>query len=866
MIWHSEPLENIVNTLNTDTEKGLQNGVAEQRLTAYGSNSLSFGKPSTFLQRFVAQLNNFPTIALLVVAVISFIVTLITKDGHIFSPILIFTIVLLNTAISAYEDIRTEDTADVLKDYAAPTATVIREGKERIVDASELVPGDIIVLNEGDYICADARLLTAKALCCDEAALTASHAPADKVAETLLEDITPLSERINMVYSGCSVTHGSGTAIVVATGTESEIGKENIILNQSGENRLAIKDNIAAFGKTFSLLVLAVCALVFILGMLFNLNSSEGISRTLINTFLDSMALAVAIIPEALPTAIVVILSLGMGRLVTKNVVVKDVGSVEKMGGISVICSDKTGTLTQNNMTVSKIFNGREIIDINETQPDDIKMILELATICNDSTETSGDPTGMGIAEACKNICGMGKQDIENLYPRLTEVPFDSERKLMTTVNMINGKPFAIVKGAPENLLPLCKGNPTEKFTPVIESLAGEALRVIAVAAKQVAEIPANPNAAELECDLNFIGFIGLADSPRPEAVRAVLECKKAGIRTIMITGDYPATAKAFARRLGILTDDTEMLTNVELAEMSDEELSENIEKYSVYARISSLDRLRIVRAWQSKGHSVAVTGDSVDDTPALMAADVGCAMGKNGTDVANGVADIILTDDDFSSIVNSVKEGRAIFSNIRKVLTYLIGSNLGEILFVLFGVLIFGKIPLMAAPLLFINLLTDILPVLAIGMEPPEKAVMHSPPQKKQTVFSKRLVVDSLYQGVLFTVISIIAYAIGLPHGKDAATTLAFLVIILSQVIFSLSTRCEHAPSLMSLGSNKFALLTAAFSILLTAVVVFSPLGSAFGFALAIPGGAVVATVFLSLIPFAVCEATKLIHYLKTK
>ncbi len=864
MIWHSAQLEDVVNLLNTDKDNGLSNGEAATRLQKNGSNSLSFNKSRSFFSAFLSQFSNFAVIALLAVAVISLIVTLISHDKQWFSPILIFTIIIINNTVCAYQEIKSEDMADVLKDISAPAATVIRDGHKKVIDASQLVPGDIILLKAGDYISADARIITETALCCDEAPLTGSNAPADKNYEIIPEDITPIIDRVNMVFAGCSVTHGRGVAVVTATGLETEIGKERSILEQTGTAKIPVRESVSAFSKAFSTVALVISLLVFIIGMIYNFRNTN-ISRTLIDTFLSSAALAVAVIPEGIPAAVAVILTLGVQRLMTKNVVVKDISSVETMGSISVICSDKTGTLTENNMTVTKVFNGTNVVDINNNAGDDIKLILELATICNNASETEGDPTGMGIAEACRNLTGMGKQDIENLYPRLGEVPFDSDRKLMTTINMINGKTFAIVKGAPETLLPLCMGNCGEKFGDVIESLAEDALRVIAIAAKQLDESPANPNSNELECELNFIGLIGLEDRPRAEAVREVLECKKAGIRTIMLTGDHPATAKAIARRLGILTDDTQIITNVELGSMSDEELTENIEKYSVYARISNTDRLRIVRAWQSKGHCVLVTGDGVDDTPALMAADVGCAMGKSGTDVAKGVSDIILMDDDFSSIVNSVKEGRSIFANIRKMLNYLISSNIGELLFVLFAVIIFGSIPLGAVLLLWVNLITDFAPVVAIGMEPPESDIMLSKPQKRQVLLNKNLLVSIVLQGVLVAILSILAYSVGLAVNAATAGTMAFVVLILSQVFFSLSARTENIPSVLSLTANKTVIFFCIISIILVVSVIVTPLNTIFGLA-NLSGVQWVISVLLSIIPFVVAETLKTVRYIKTK
>ncbi len=858
MIWHSEELSNVINILKTDDRKGLSNSEAELRLESYGNNTTSQKKVKSFSSCFFAAFKSFTVIAVLVVAVLSVVVTLITNDKQWFFPLVIFSILILNAAIKAYEEIKTEDTTELLKDISSPTATVIREGIKKVVDASTLVPGDLIFLREGDYISADARLVSASALFCDESPLSASHAPVSKNADASLEDITPLNERHNMVFYGCSVTHGSGYAVVTAVGIESELGKEQIILEQSGSAKLPIKESVSSFSKIFSTVTTILCVLIFIIGMIYNFRNTN-ISRTLIDTFLNSAALAVAVMPEGLPAAISVIIALGLQRLVTKNIIVKDPSAIETMGGISVICADKTGTLTENIMRVTKVFNGKEIKVVTEDADDDVKMILELATICNDSDETSGDPTGVGIAEACRDVCKKSKLDIENLYPRLSEIPFDSSRKLMTTINMINERPFVIVKGAPETVLSLCNGNCEEKYGGTIEALASEGLRVIAVAAKQIFEIPANPSTEEIECNLKFIGLIGLADRPRSDALSAINDCKAAGIRTIMLTSDHPATALAIGRQMGILSDESELITNVELSAMSDEELTENIEKYSVYARISSADRLRIVTAWQNKGHIVSVTGDSVDDVPALMAADIGCAMGKSGTDVAKGVSDIILTDDDFSSIVNSVKEGRAIFSNIRKILMYLVSSNIAELLFMLLGVIIFGNIPLIASQLLWINLITDLIPVIMLGMEPPERDVMNTAPQRKQTVFNKKLVTGIAYEGLVMTLCFIAAYVIGLLTSVEAAATMAFICAILSQLIFSFSARTENESVIFSLTKNKTSLWALAFSIVVLLFVTLTPIKALFGLC-AISIGQWLITILLSLVPFVVNEAVKLI------
>ncbi len=861
MIWHSEPLDDIINILQTEKEKGLSNSVAQEKLKTYGSNVFSYKKPRSFIKHFLAQFGNFSTISILCVAALSIIVTLITKDRQWFSPILIFAILLVNAAVAAYEEIKTEDTTELLCEISSPTATVMREGIRKEVDASALVPGDIIILKEGDYICADARIISANALICNEAALTHSDAPVQKNADGTLEDITPLSERFNMVFCGCSVIHGSAVCVVTSTGIETELLKERQINEQASPKRDHIKEGVNSFSKSFNMVVLVVSALIFIIGMLYNFRNAN-ISRTLIDMFLNAIAVAVAVIPEGLLTAISVTVALGMQRLFSKNIIVKDPATIQKMGEVSVICADKTGTLTENRMRVTKIFNGKEIKDVSADADDDIKMILELATICNNSDESSGDPTGIGIAEACVEVCKKSKLDIDNLYPRLSEIPFDSTRKLLTTINMINERPFVIVKGAPENLLPLCNGNCEERFLPVIDALAGEGLRVIAVAARQIFEIPANPSPEDIERDLKFIGLIGLADSPRQDAIKAVCECRKAGVRTVMLTSDHPATALAIGRQMGILREDSELITGAELNAMSDEELIENLENYTVYARITSADRTRIVKAWQEKGHTVSVTGDSVSDAPALMASDIGCAMGKSGTDVARGVSDIILTDDDFTTMVTSIKEGRAIYSNIRKVLLYLIGSNIAELLLMLLGVIIFGNVPLIASQLLWINLITDLFPVIMLGMEPPEAQVLYKGTQK-QTIFSKKLITNIATSSALLTVVWLISYAIGSVLDRETASTMAFCAVILSQLFYAFSSRTENASVIYSLSANKTAYFAIGISILVLLVITLSPISMLFSL-VPLTFGNWSSVILLSLIPSSVSEGLKIWRHFK--
>ena len=863
MIWHGAQLDEVLNFLDTDPEKGLSNSAALQRVERYGKNTLSLGKEKNFILGFLAQFNNFPTIALIAVAITALILSLFGYGVTWYIPFLALLFVVLFNAICTYQKNRAENLVDILRDVSAPTVTVIREGITKKIDSAELVPGDIIMLKEGDYIAADARIISAMAMSCDESPLTESHVPVDKNAGYIAEDITPIAERENMIFAGCSVTHGVCTAVVTAIGAETEYGKEQSMREQIKVTKFPIRENILTLSRILTTVSLVVALLVFVLGLIFD--NSESITTTLLDSFTSALSVATFVLPTSFPLAVSIVLTLGLQRLVSKNVIVKDLPSIETMGGISVICADTTGTLTENIMTVKKVFNGQSVSDFNKDCGEDIRLILELATICNDASDTSGDPTGIGIIDGCRELTGMSKEDIENLYPRLAEVPFDSERMLMTTVNMINGKPFAIVKGAPETLLPLCTGNCVDKFGPVIDNLAAEALRVIAVAAKPVDEIPTNPSSEELECQLNFIGLIGLEDNPRADVVKAVEECKKASIRTVMMTGDHPATARAIARRLGILTDDTEMLTSVELSEMSDEELCENIEKYSVYARITNAERSRIVEAWKSKGHCVAVTGDSVDDVPSLMAANVGYSMGKSGTDVSKGVSDIILLDDDFSSIVYSIKEGRAIFANVRKTVNFILGSNSAVFFFMLLASLIFGALPITALLLLLLNLVINIFPVISLGMEPPESKIMNTAPQKRQAVFTKELFINAGIQMLTSAIFSIIAFAVGNIHGTATAMTMAFTVLALSQVFFTLTARTENTPVFLCILKNRIPLYVSLISVLVLFLIVATPVHGIFGLAALTAGNWILVILFAAL-PCLIAEIYKTVRYFKAK
>lgn len=859
MIWHSSEVATVEKELGTNRLKGISNGEALDRKAIYGDNKIKGSKKVTFLERMIKQLGDFLVIILLVAAAVSFITTLIEGDNNWAEPIIIIGIVIADAFVGALQESKAENALSSLKSMIAPSAKVIRDGVLRIISAEDLVPGDIITLEAGDYIPADCRIIESASLQSDESALTGESSPVEKM-DAVLEDITPLADRVNILHSGCSVTYGRATAIVTDIGMNTEVGKIAKLLDEEKSTMTPLKAKLATLGKLIGIGVLIICAIIFIVGIF--LPSADGVTllNKAINMFMTSVALAVAAIPEGLPAIVTIVLALGVKRMVKKGAIIRSLPAVETLGSASVICSDKTGTLTQNKMTVTKIFDGKNILEDNFD--DAGLMLLRLGAMCGNGKVTEefgkevhiGDPTETGIVSAAMKHCLQTKDDIEAIYPRLAEIPFDSERKLMTTVNMINGKPFAVTKGAFDILIEKCSAGNLEKAEKAAVLMGEEGLRVIAVAIKPLDSIPSNPTPDGIEHGLTLVGLIGLIDPPRPEAKEAIALCHKAGIRTVMITGDHVSTAAAIAKKLGLLKQGELAVTGQDLSNMSDQELSEKIEKISVYARVTPEDKIRIVKTWQSKGHIVAMTGDGVNDAPALKCADIGCAMGITGTDVAKGAADMTLTDDNFATIVSAVKEGRGIFDNIRKSVHYLISCNLGEVLTVFIGLIIFGKSPFSALQLLWINLISDTAPALALGLENAEYDIMERSPRKKnENIFNRVLIADVIWQGVLFAVLSITAYFIG-------GATLAFLTLSLSQLVHAFNTRSEHSLIKAGFLSNKYMLGAAALSAILAIIVAATPLRTIFSLEAISFGGFMIA-VGLSIIPLAICEAVKFIR-----
>ena len=857
MIWHSTASEEILRELEVDDKKGLPNGVADMRLKEYGINVIARVERPTYFKRFLGQLKSKTVIALIVISLLSFAVSLMYNEADFFAPLLIIAIVLINAAVSAYHLHNCDNALDSMKSITNPSVTVMREGIVRTVDSSILVPGDIILLETGDFISADARIIESNEFRCNESMLTGDEVPVEKSGEGVYEDITAIENRLNMVFSGTSVVHGNAKAVVVATGLNTEIGRTSAILQQTGEKTLPLEGELDGIGKIVNIIILSICLIVFIIGMVLNFNSGNFASTTL-KMLMNAVALAVAAIPEGLPAIATIVIAIGIKRIVEDKIIIKDSEALEWLGKTNVICADKTGVLTRNKMKLAKIFDGDKLTDI-ENEPIDEKtaLVLKLATACstlnNDSTEDA-------IKKACLAYNSMSEKDIESFFPKLAVIPFDSERKTMTVITMINERPFAIVKGAPEIVVPNCTGCKAEEILKLNSALCNDALRIVAIAIRPLDNIPANPNPEDIEHSLTFVGLLGLYDPPRDNVVEDIKICEQAGIKTVMITGDNLATACSVASKIGILKDGDKAVTGEELSGMSDEELAEKVSDFSVYARVSPNDKLRIVKALQQAGNVVTITGDSVQDADALAAADVGCAIGKFGADVAKGSADIVIANNRFESILCAVKESRGLFDNIKKSVYYLLSCNFAELITILFGMIIFGVAPLAAVQLLWINLLTDCAPAISLSMERAEDSAMRRNPYTALgKIFDLSTVVSIIIQSAFIAVMTLIAYGIGVKDGGAAAMTMAFAVLGMSQIFHCFNSKLEGTLINKRLFSNRFLNFAAALTLFVIIFLVLTPAGYLFGMT-TLSFGQFMLSLLLSFLILPQCEAIKLV------
>ena len=865
MTPHNTPQADLLKELRTSLEAGLSSQEAQQRLGQYGENKLAEKKKKTNLQRFLEQFKDAMIIILLLAAAVSFVVACFGHDPmEFFEPLLILLIVVLNAVLGMVQEAKAEKALDALKSMSAPHARVLRDGKEQVIDAAQLVPGDVIRLEAGDFIPADARLLKSVSLKSEESALTGESVPSEKDAAALVEEKAPLGDRSNMVFSGCSVTYGTATAVVTGTGMNTEMGKIAGLLEGEEEGQTPLQQKLAQLGKYLGFVALAACAVIFVVGLVNGINVLE--------IFMTAVSLAVSAIPEGLPAIVTIVLAIGVQRMVKKNALIRRLPAVETLGSASVICSDKTGTLTQNRMTLVKLWvNGEpELETVSASNTPAARELLRYGALCcdgsvvykEDGTEQHiGDPTETSILVAAhKN--GMEQDELNRQYPRLAELPFDSDRKLMTSVNQIDGKIVAIVKGAFDMMAARCVSGDLEAAKEKNDEMSRGALRVLAVGYKILEEAPEDPTSEELENGLTLLGLVGMIDPPRPEAKAAVATCRQAGIKPVMITGDHVVTASAIAKELGILGDGDKAITGAQLDAMTEEQLDQEVEHISVYARVSPENKIRIVKAWQRKGQVVSMTGDGVNDAPALKAADIGCAMGITGTDVAKGAADMTLTDDNFATIVDAVREGRGIYANIKKVVGFLLGTNIGEVLTVFFAMILWHKTPLLSMQLLWINLVTDSLPAISLGMEAVEADVMdHKPKPKSEGIFAHGLGIQVVLQGCMFALLTLAAFVLGQRYGGslEAGQTMAFMVLALTQIVQSFNMRSQR--SLFAIGpfSNKKLNGAALLSLALVCLVLFTPVRIAFGLVL-LPAWLYLVGLGLILVPLPVMELAKAI------
>ncbi len=863
MIWHAQHGDEVLQNFSVTRQTGLSTAQVEAAQQTVGRNILRERPPRSFALRFLDQLKNSMIIILLLAAALSVGINLYqTWKGNPtdwVDPIAIVLIVLLNALVGVIQESRAEAALAALKTMAAPHAKVQRNGVRQVVEATDLVPGDIVFLEAGDLVPADCRLLHTALFKCDESMLTGECVAAEKDAAALLDAIAPLADRANMAYSGCIVTGGTATAVVVDTGMNTEIGKIAVMLESEKKSITPLQHKLAELGKKLGYLALAICGVIFLLGLFDKLYW--------LDILMTSVSLAVAAIPEGLPAVVTVVLALGVQKMADKNAIVRRLPAVETLGCASVICTDKTGTLTQNKMTLTRMYVDGKSFYLDDLPSKAVTSLLQIAALCTDGNVTMvdgreiavGDPTETAILSyALKHK--LEKNTLMNEYPRVGEIPFDSDRKRMTSIHLIDGKKMVIVKGAPELLLPRCVNVDTEAVMKANESFGKEALRVLAVGYKFVdGDLPVHLDPDEIESGLTFGGLLGMIDPPRPEAIAAIKECKKSGIRTVMITGDNVVTATAIGKALGILNDESEAMTGEQLATMSDEELFENIRNVSVYARVSPTDKIRIVKAWQQAGEIVAMTGDGVNDAPALTAADIGCAMGITGTDVAKNAADVVLTDDNFATIVTAVERGRGIYSNIKKSVQFLLSCNLGEVLCVLLAMFFWKVSPLLPVQLLWVNLITDSLPALALGVEPTDRAVMAQKPRpKSESIFAHGLAFHSAWQGAMIAALTLCAYTIGLKTSADLACTMAFAVLAFSQLIHALNTRSTLSLFKVHLHTNLTMILALFVSGGLMALSLLLPaLQSVFG-TVPMDSGTWGIVLLLSAVPFVVMELVK--------
>lgn len=864
-MWHSSSVEEIAKNLKTNINIGLSDDEAQKRFERYGPNNLKEKKKESIFVKFIKQFNDFMIITLIIAAIISAVVSKLNGEADYIDSIIIVAIVIFNAIMGLVQEQKAEKSLEALKKMTAPNAKVRRNGRVQEIDATLVVPGDIVILEAGNYVPADCRLINSYNLKIEESALTGETIPSLKDSSKILKENTAMGDLCNMVFATTIVVNGHGEAIVVETGMNTRVGKIAGMIIEDESPETPIQKKLAEVGKILAIACIIICILIFVIGIFKKI--------PIIEMFMTSVGLAVAAIPEGLPAIVTIMLSIGVTKMAKKNSIIRKLPAVETLGSSSVICSDKTGTLTQNKMTVTEIRNCFGRANSNER-----KFILELGTMCTDTTEERingklgfvGEATEVAISNAAMEE-GVSKSFLYDEMKRINDIPFDSKRKMMTTIHKYGNGYRIITKGAPDVLLKRCSNcysggqivpifSKKDDINEQNNQMAEKALRVIAVAYKDVEKLP---EMQDVEKDLIFCGLIGMIDPPREGVKEAVRTCRRAGIKTVMITGDHLQTAKAIAKELGILKRGDLAIDGETLERMSQHELEQNIMDYSVFARVSPEHKVRIVKAFQSTGAVVAMTGDGVNDAPALKNADIGIAMGKGGTDVAKNAADMILLDDNFVTIVEAVKQGRNIYDNIKKAIHFLISTNIGEIVTIFFGLVLGIKSPLLAIQLLWINLVTDSLPAIALGLEKEEENIMSRLPRNpKKNLFADGLWWKIIIEGAMLGIFTLLAFSIGNRlYSVEVGRTMAFLTLGILELVHSFNIKSEESIFKIGVLENKYLVGALVLGVILQViVVVVSPLAQVFSL-VPLTGMQWLYTILIAVAPIPIVEIQKAVN-----
>lgn len=861
-MWQTLEKNDVIRRLNTKEREGLTEEEVKIRQEKYGKNKLKDKKKESIIIKFIKQFNDFMIITLIIASIISAVISKMQGENDYVDSIIIIGIVIFNALMGVIQEAKAEKSIEALKQMTPQITKVIRNGKTTEINAEDLVKGDIVILETGNFIPADCRIIESHNLKIEESSLTGEAEPSLKEANIICKKDIPLGDMKNMAFMASTVVNGTGKAIVTETGMETKVGQIANMIIEDEAPETPLQKKLGEVGKILGIACLAICIIIFIIGLIKKIEPIE--------MFMTAVGLAVAAIPEGLPAIVTIMLSIGVTKMAKRNSIIRKLPAVETLGSSNVICSDKTGTLTQNKM---------KVVEVKSKNP---KFIITMATLCtdceitveNNQEKVIGEPTEKAIVEEGLHI-GCNKKETEKIFPRINEIPFDSNRKMMTTIHRIGRKYRIICKGAPDVLLDKCTKEILEigdsqdikvktldklKIKNENEQMAHKALRVIAVAFKDVTELPSKIDSSTIENNLTFVGLIGMIDPPREGVKEAVKTCKTAGIKTVMITGDHLETAKAIAKDLGILNNGEKAITGQELDKMTQEQLEKNIKEYSVFARVTPEHKVRIVKAWQRNGAVVAMTGDGVNDSPALKNANIGIAMGKNGTDVAKNAADIILTDDNFVTIVEAVKQGRNIYDNIKKAVHFLLSTNIGEIVTIFVGLILGLKSPLLAIQLLWINLVTDSLPAIALGLEKPEKDIMQRKPiDSKKGIFANGLWNKIILEGTMIGVFTLVAFSIGNKYYTlEVARTMAFLSIGFLELIHSINVKNEKSIFETGLFENKYLVGSFVLGIFVQTIVVVVPAFAKVFEVVPLSLTQWIITIAISILPIPVIELQK--------